>query len=177
MPHTDPHKACAEVARHLKDIPAWPQLPARSFLENMYVQYSEGFPGIVVLPEEKRIYVDSSKDIQQPLEELYAAYLADDGVFVGGGDSDPVLCGFEECSASFLRLAQLPLTLAMSLCFVLQFHETALQSLDLFHQLGGRFVRHGRILREKNAILHGGEQKLAPAVLGRNIAKASRGDK
>ena len=76
MPHTDPHKACAEVARHLKDIPAWPQLPARSFLENMYVQYSEGFPGIVVLPEEKRIYVDSSKDIQQPLEELYAAYLA-----------------------------------------------------------------------------------------------------
>ena len=78
MPHTDPDKACDEVARHLKDIPAWPQLPALSFLENMYVQYSEGFPGIVVLPEEQRIYVDSSKDIQKPLEELYAAYLDDD---------------------------------------------------------------------------------------------------
>jgi hypothetical protein len=78
MPHTDPYKACDEIVRHLKDIPAWPQLPARSFLENMYVQYSEGFPGVVVLPEEGRIYVDSSKDLQKPLEELYAAYLADD---------------------------------------------------------------------------------------------------
>jgi len=78
MPHKDPHKACAEIARHLKDIPAWPQLPGRTFLENMYVQYSEGFPGIVVLPDEQRIYVDSSNDIQKPLEDLYAAYLADD---------------------------------------------------------------------------------------------------
>jgi hypothetical protein len=78
MPHTDPKKACAEVARHLKDIPAWPQLPARTFLENMYVQYSEGFPGIVVLPEEQRVYVDASGDIQKPLEDLYSAYLTDD---------------------------------------------------------------------------------------------------
>ena len=73
MPHTDPLKACALIARFLKDIPAWPQLPKRSFLENMYVQYSEGFPGAVV--ESNRIYVDTSKDYTKPLEELYAAYL------------------------------------------------------------------------------------------------------
>lgn len=48
MPHTDPAKACALIARFLKDIPAWPQLPRRAFPENMYVQYSEGFPGAVV---------------------------------------------------------------------------------------------------------------------------------
>lgn len=78
MPHTDPAKACSLITQYLKDIPAWPQLPRRSFLENMYVQYSEGFPGIIVLPDSDRIYVDTSKDIQKPLEELYAAYLEND---------------------------------------------------------------------------------------------------
>ncbi len=76
MPHTDPKAACSLIARHLRDIPAWPQLPRRSFLENMYVQYSQGFPGAVV--EDDRIYVDTSKDFQKPLEALYAAYLAND---------------------------------------------------------------------------------------------------
>ncbi|HEY98579.1 MAG TPA: methionine synthase [Dehalococcoidia bacterium] len=76
MPHTDPAKACALIARFLKDIPAWPQLPKRSFLENMYVQYSEGFPGVVV--ENNRIYVDTAKDYSKALEDLYAAYLKND---------------------------------------------------------------------------------------------------
>jgi hypothetical protein len=73
MPHTDPAEACALVARYLKDIPAWPQLPNRSFLENMYVQYSQGFPGVVI--KDNRIYVDRAQDLNQPLEQLYAAYL------------------------------------------------------------------------------------------------------
>jgi methionine synthase II (cobalamin-independent) len=73
MPHTDPRKACSLIIRYLKDIPAWPQLPRRSFLENMYVQYSEGFPGAVI--DGNRIYVDTAKDYTKPLEELYAAYL------------------------------------------------------------------------------------------------------
>ena len=76
MPHTDPRKAVALVARYLKDIPAWPQLPRRAFLENMYAQYSQGFPGVVI--ESDKIYVDTSKDYQQPLEALYAAFLEDD---------------------------------------------------------------------------------------------------
>src|SRR4030042_173697 len=73
MPHTDPQKACALVTRYLKDIPAWPQLPRKSFLENMYVQYSEGFPGAVV--EGNRIYIDTAKDYTKTLEALYQAYL------------------------------------------------------------------------------------------------------
>jgi methionine synthase II (cobalamin-independent) len=76
MPHTDATAVCSLINRYLKDIPAWPQLPRRSFLENMYVQYSEGFPGAVV--ESDRIYVDTAGDYQKALEELYAAYLADD---------------------------------------------------------------------------------------------------
>jgi hypothetical protein len=76
MPHTDPARACALIARFLKDIPAWPQLPQISFLENMYVQYSEGFPGLVV--ENNRIYVDTSRDFHKSLETLYQAYLDND---------------------------------------------------------------------------------------------------
>ena len=76
MPQTDPSATCAQIAHYLKDIPAWPQLPRRSFLENMYVQYSEGFPGVVV--KEDKIYIDRSQDLDRPLEQFYAAYLEND---------------------------------------------------------------------------------------------------
>jgi len=73
MPHTDPKEACSLVAKFLPEIPAWPQLPRRSFLENMYAQFSEGFPGVVI--EEERIYVNSATDLETPLAQLYASYL------------------------------------------------------------------------------------------------------
>ncbi|MFC1871240.1 methionine synthase [Chloroflexota bacterium] len=76
MPHTDPGAACAQIAGYFKDIPFWPQLPRRSFLENMYAQYSEGFPGVVV--KDDKIFVDRSQDIDKPLEALYTAYLKND---------------------------------------------------------------------------------------------------
>jgi hypothetical protein len=46
MPHTDPEQAL-EVALSM-DIPFWPQLPRLSYYEDMYVQASEHFPGIVL---------------------------------------------------------------------------------------------------------------------------------
>jgi len=73
MPHIDPREACSLVARFLPEIPAWPQLPRRSFLENMYAQFSEGFPGVVI--EGDRIHVDRAKDLEKPLEQLYTSYL------------------------------------------------------------------------------------------------------
>jgi len=73
MPHTDPSAACAAIARYLKDIPHWPQLPQRSFRENMYAQYSQGFPGVVL--GEDSIHVDTSQDLTGPLEEFYTAFL------------------------------------------------------------------------------------------------------
>ena len=76
MPGTDAQAACAQVVRYLKDIPAWPQLPKRSFLENMYAQYSEGFPGVVV--KDNSIHIDRSTDTDKALEQLYAAYLEND---------------------------------------------------------------------------------------------------
>ena len=76
MPHTDPAEACSLVSQHLKDIPAWPQLPNRSFLEDMCVQFSQGFPGVVIA--DKSIYIDRSQDIDRPLEKLYTTYLEND---------------------------------------------------------------------------------------------------
>ncbi len=73
MPHTDPSEACSQVTHYLKDIPVWPQLPKRSSLENMYIQFSQGFPGVVV--KEDSIYIDRSHDLDKSLEQLYTAYL------------------------------------------------------------------------------------------------------
>jgi methionine synthase II (cobalamin-independent) len=75
LPHTDPAIAC-QLALSALDIPTWPQLPKRSFLENMYVQFSERFPGVVVADE--RIYVNRERDLDPELEKLYVAYLMED---------------------------------------------------------------------------------------------------
>jgi hypothetical protein len=75
LPHTDPAVAC-QLGLDTLDIPTWPQLPKRTFLENMYVQFSERFPGVVVADE--RIYVDGDRDLDPELEELYVAYLMED---------------------------------------------------------------------------------------------------
>jgi methionine synthase II (cobalamin-independent) len=77
LPHTDPEAACRVMTDNLP-IPAWPQLPRRSFKENMYAQYSEGFPGVVVDEGQERIWVDRRKDLNAGLERLYAAYLDND---------------------------------------------------------------------------------------------------
>jgi len=76
MPHTDPSEACSQVIHYLKEIPAWPQLPKRSFLEQMCVQFSHGFPGVRI--EDERIYVDRSLDLDESLEQLHTAYLEND---------------------------------------------------------------------------------------------------
>jgi hypothetical protein len=46
MPHTDPDQALAAALS--MDIPFWPQLPRLSYYEDMYVQASEHFPGILL---------------------------------------------------------------------------------------------------------------------------------
>jgi hypothetical protein len=75
LPHADPRAAC-ELMLDTLDIPTWPQLPKRSFLENMYVQFSEGFPGVVVSDEQ--VHLDRERDLDAELEQLYVAYLMDD---------------------------------------------------------------------------------------------------
>ncbi|MFH1847858.1 MAG: hypothetical protein ABH825_01420 [Candidatus Omnitrophota bacterium] len=78
LPHTSAGDACGKILKLFKDIPFWPQLVKRSYLENMYAQFSEGMPGIVIDREKKTIMADTSKDISGQIEKVYEKFLADD---------------------------------------------------------------------------------------------------
>jgi methionine synthase II (cobalamin-independent) len=69
MPHANPDEACSVVMEYLPDIPAWPQLPRRSPKENMVIQFSEGFPGIVMNGE--KIHIKPSANFESELEQIY----------------------------------------------------------------------------------------------------------
>ncbi|MDH7486535.1 MAG: methionine synthase, partial [Anaerolineae bacterium] len=85
MPHREPQVACEVVLEHFPQLPAWPQLPRRSFTENMYVQFSERFPGVVLDVENQRLIVDRRQDLDPALEQLYLAYLENDLDFAAIG--------------------------------------------------------------------------------------------
>ena len=53
MPHTDAVRALDTALR--LDIPFWPQLPRLSYTEDMYVQASEHFPGILLDMEKQTL--------------------------------------------------------------------------------------------------------------------------
>jgi len=69
MPHTNPAEACAIIMKYLPDIPVWPQLPRRSVTESMVIQFSEGFPGVVVKGD--KIHIEPSADFDSELEQIY----------------------------------------------------------------------------------------------------------
>ncbi len=72
LPHTDARAACKLVARYLKDIPAWPQLPKRGFKENMLAQFAQGLPGAAFKGESVTIF---TRDNEEALARLYEDYL------------------------------------------------------------------------------------------------------
>ena len=59
MPHRDIDRAL-QLTLSL-DIPFWPQLPHVSYYEDMYAQFSQHFPGIIIDEENKKLMFDSSK--------------------------------------------------------------------------------------------------------------------
>jgi hypothetical protein len=71
MPHRDVDKAL-ELALSV-DVPFWPQLPLFSYCEDMYVQASEHFPGII-LDTEKRILRFSMNKFLDEFEETMAHF-------------------------------------------------------------------------------------------------------
>jgi methionine synthase II (cobalamin-independent) len=81
MPHTSPDEACSIIMKYLPDIPFWPQLPKRSPKENMIVQFSEGFPGVVMKGD--RIHIEPSVDFESELEQIYTDCEQDDALKYG----------------------------------------------------------------------------------------------
>jgi len=71
MPHRDVDRAL-ELAFSL-DVPFWPQLPLLNYYEDMYVQASEGFPGILLDLKERTLRFSSDK-FALDLEEVLAHF-------------------------------------------------------------------------------------------------------
>jgi hypothetical protein len=71
MPHTDSSQAL-EAALSL-DIPFWPQLPRLSYYEDMYVQASEHFPGILLDLEKQTLSFSMEKFVAE-FEETLARF-------------------------------------------------------------------------------------------------------
>ncbi len=77
VPHTTASGLTEKLAAAL-DVPAWTQLPRRSFRESMYVQYSPTLPSVEVDEEKEKIILSTREDLSSALEAFYAPYLADD---------------------------------------------------------------------------------------------------
>jgi methionine synthase II (cobalamin-independent) len=74
FPHKDEKEAFNLVLQNFPKIPFWPQLPKRSFLEGMVVQYSEGFPSFRVNEREQRAWVDTSQGFDKEIERFYQSF-------------------------------------------------------------------------------------------------------
>jgi len=71
FPHEDEKEVFRLILRDFPEIPFWPQLPKRSFLEGMVTQYSEGFPSLRWNEKEQRVWVDTSHGFDKEIEKFY----------------------------------------------------------------------------------------------------------
>lgn len=78
MPYQTPEEAIAIIKQHPPTIPTFPQLPKRSFKEGMVSQYSEGFPGIAINENDKKIWVRKDEELLNLMAEFYEQFLAGD---------------------------------------------------------------------------------------------------
>jgi len=71
FPHQDEKEVFRLIFKNFPEIPFWPQLSKRSFLEGMVVQYSEGFPSLRWNEKEQRVWVDTSVGFDKEIENFY----------------------------------------------------------------------------------------------------------
>jgi len=71
MPHTDADQAMTTALS--MDVPFWPQLPNLNYYEDMYVQASEHFPGIILDMEERTLRFSLDKFVTE-FEETMAHF-------------------------------------------------------------------------------------------------------
>ena len=77
FPHEREEDVFPLVIQNFSQIPCWPQLPKRSFLEGMLLQYSEGFPGLKWDDKGGKVWVDLSDGFEREVEKFYGWLEAD----------------------------------------------------------------------------------------------------
>jgi len=69
FPFRETDEAIDSIFSTCREIPFWPQLPKKSFYENMYLTFLEGIPGLTVDEKKGTIYIDTGKT--EGIEEFY----------------------------------------------------------------------------------------------------------
>ncbi len=77
FPNQDGNALSERLVRTL-NIPDWPQLPRRTFRENMYVQFSPSMPGIKEDQASGKVIFDTTGDLTPGWETFYDHFLAED---------------------------------------------------------------------------------------------------
>jgi len=103
LPLTEIDDAVRVVLDGCPRIPYLPQLPRRSFLEDMCQQVAEGLPAIVVDIENKRTWVDTVADCNEDVTRFVEAYES--------GDVDAFAMSRERASGYFGMIEHLEKTL------------------------------------------------------------------
>jgi methionine synthase II (cobalamin-independent) len=101
MPHKSAEEAFGVLDKFSLDIPSWPQLPARSFVEGMIAQCSEGFPGIKIDIEEKWIRLMRDDSLIESMTVAYEAVIAENSDFfrISAGFAEGLLMFLERMKA------------------------------------------------------------------------------
>lgn len=76
LPHRDPAKAVKAVLGGFREVPYWPQLPRRTFLESMYVQFASGLPAAAI--DGEKLFVEGGDRMMAEAEAFYGRFLAGD---------------------------------------------------------------------------------------------------
>jgi hypothetical protein len=77
LPFVNAEDALGLLDQYPLSLPAWPQLPKRSFKEAMTVQYSEGFPGIRINEQDERVWIEQDDALLNAMATFYELVLAE----------------------------------------------------------------------------------------------------
>ena len=71
FPHRDEKEVYPLILQNFPEIPFWPQLPKRSFLEGMIVQFSQGFPNLKWNEKKQTVWVDTTQGFDKEVDRFY----------------------------------------------------------------------------------------------------------
>jgi methionine synthase II (cobalamin-independent) len=71
FPHKEEEDVFQLILQNFNEIPFWPQLPKRSFLEGMILQYSQGFPNLKWDEKKQTVWVDTVQGFDQEIDRFF----------------------------------------------------------------------------------------------------------